>query len=311
MGRSKSSREPSLALRILVSIAPWLRPSKWFTWLILAGLLVATVAVWQSWGPVVLGDRRYQLRPESIEVTPQPDWIRSDVRREVVEANDLSSQSALDPQITVTVARAFSVHSWVARVHNVRKEYPARVFVELEYRRPVGMVMVKRDDGNPGVIPVDGAAVVLPTDDFERDADGDSPVRNYLRIHVGDTRHHGPTGTVWGDERVAAAARIAEWLSDYWQSLGLHRIELAEESSGNRAEELLFDLVAKDDRRYFWGHAPGNERPGELEADEKLELLRESARVAPAGSNRFDLRSKNALPLQSRRIQQDGTGDTR
>ncbi|MBM4004671.1 MAG: hypothetical protein FJ295_15535 [Planctomycetes bacterium] len=311
MGRSKSNREPSLALRVLVSLAPWLRPSKWFNWLILAALLVATIAVWRSWAPVVLGDRRYQLRTESIEITPQPAWIRSNVREEVVEANDLASHSALDPQITVTVARAFSVHSWVARVRSVRKEYPARVVVELEYRRPVGMVMVRRDDGNPGVIPVDASAIVLPTDDFERQGEAESPVRNYLRIHVGDTRHHGPTGTVWGDERVAAAARIAEQLSESWQALGLHRIELAEESSGNRAEDLLFDLVAKEDRRYFWGHAPGKERASELDASEKLELLQELARVTPAGGNRIDLRSKTRLPLQSRRLEENRTSDNR
>lgn len=291
MGRSKTKAEttrwaawsgswPGVVVRFL------LRPGVIVHGIFVMAILVAIYLAWQTWGPVVQSDRRYQITLDSVNVTPQPEWIRCDVKAEVMDANGLIHQSALDPQITVTVARAFSVHSWVAQVTRVRKSYPAQIVVELEYRRPVGMVIVPRDDGKPGVIPVDENGIVLPTEDFKKN-ETDSPQLNYLRIDVGETRHDGPTGTAWGDDRVVGAAQVARLVESVWQAAGLYRIELAAESTGRRADDLMFELVTKDDRRFLWGHSPGNERPGELSPAEKIKLLETAAK---SGELRFDLR---------------------
>lgn len=272
-----------------------LRPGVIIHGIFAISILGAIYLAWQTWGPVIQGDRRYQITLDSVNVTPQPDWIRCDVKAEVMDANGLVHQSALDPQITVTVARAFSVHSWVAQVTRVRKAYPAQIVVDLEYRRPVGMVVVRRDDGQPGVIPVDENGIVLPTEDFENKGT-DSPLQNYLRIDVGDTRHVGPTGTAWGDDRVVGAAHVARLIDTVWQAAGLYRIELAAESTGRRADDLMFELVTKDDRRFLWGHSPGNERPGELSPAEKLTLL---GTAAKSGELRFDLRKSPSSARQT------------
>lgn len=255
--------------------------------------VIGLVVGWRSLGPMILADHRHQITEELVDVTPQPSWIRANVKAEVLQANDLLGKSALDPQITVAMARAFGVHSWVAQVKRVRKSYPAKLTVELDYRRPVGMVMVRRDDGGSGVIPIDERAVVLPTEDFMQEDGSASMINDYLRINVGETRHHGPTGTAWGDERVAAAARLASFLSDIGRETGIQRIELSEDSTGRRAEDLLFDLVGRDDCRFVWGHIPECEASQELPADEKRELLKQLASSASADARRFDLRSRS------------------
>ncbi len=105
----------------------------------------------------------YFLGPQQIEITPPPPWIvRSDLTAEVYR--DLGRQGPLrimDENLTERVAVAFSGHPWVAKVRQVRKYFPAKVKVDLIYRRPVCMVEIPG-----GLMPVDVQATLLPKDDF-------------------------------------------------------------------------------------------------------------------------------------------------
>lgn len=296
MAKSKTNSRPSLSQVAREGLASLLQPGVAMPLAVVVIAVIGLYVGWRTLGPAILGDRRHLITAELVEVTPQPEWIRANVKAEVLESNGLLGKSALDPQVTVNMARAFGVHSWVAQVKRVRKAYPARLFVELDYRRPVGMVMVRRDDGGSGVIPVDERGVVLPTEDFIDDDQGGTRIKDYLRISVGDTRHHGPTGTLWGDDRVSAAAKLATFLSDSYRECGIQRIELSEESTGRRAEDLLFELVDRHDRRYVWGHLPGNESSQELRATEKLELLQLLVANGSTEPARYDLRSGSRQP---------------
>ena len=112
----------------------------------------------------------------------------------------------LDDNLPERVAHAFSLHPWVAKVGLVRRLSPARLEVELVYRRPVCMVEVRE-----GPLPVDGQGVLLPSDDF-------SPVEkeHYPRLTGIDTMPMGPVGQRWGDGRVVGGAE----LPPHWARLG-------------------------------------------------------------------------------------------
>ena len=129
--------------------------------IVLAGIFIAcTYAAWQNIGPRVLSSPDYFLGPQQIEITPPPPWIvRSDLAAEVYR--DLGRQGPLrimDENLTERVAAAFSGHPWVAKVQQVTKYHPARVKIDLIYRRPVCMVEIPG-----GLMPVDDEAVLLPT----------------------------------------------------------------------------------------------------------------------------------------------------
>ena len=71
--------------------------------------------------------------------------------------------SILDEQLAERLAKAFSFHPWVAEVREVRKSIPARVTIDLVYRRPVCMVELP---DRSGLYAVDAQAFLLPSRDF-------------------------------------------------------------------------------------------------------------------------------------------------
>lgn len=259
--------------------------------LVLAGLGVS--AAWRHWGGAVVAHPSYAIQAENIAVTPQPEWVHTDVKAEVVRNGSLEKLQLLDPQVTVKVARAFEIHNWVASVQRVSKQYPAKIVVELEYRRPVAMVEVL-DNGKPGLVPIDGHGVVLPPENFAEQT------RNYLRIFAGETVPAGPVGTPWGDERVLGAASIALALSPHWKKLDLYRIRVTDDTLlTKKPAEIVYEVTNRDKAKILWGHAPGAERTGEASATEKLARLLAFAEkhgpFSPDTASELDLRSKAGM----------------
>lgn len=238
--------------------------------LVLVALFVGGFSfAWKRWGDLVLNNPRYQLDEEHLEITPQPEWIRANVKREVMRDGSLGELRVLDPQVTVRVARAFGLHTWVAEVKRVRKEHPGRVVVELEYRRPAAMVEVTTR-GERGLLPVDAKGVLLPPQDFTAEQ-----TRDYVRIVVGDTLPVGPVGTPWGDDRVSGSARIAGVIGPRWKELELARITPRPNETGGRRrpEEIEYELFTRSGTRIIWGHSIGYERTIEATGLEKVARL--------------------------------------
>jgi hypothetical protein len=241
----------------------------------LAGLLYA----WQRWGEPNLSPDEFTVTQNQIVVTAQPGWIHADVKAEVLRTAGKAQWNLRDPKLVEEMAAAFALHPWVAKVVQVRKRYPARVDVELEYRRPVAAVEVSSNN-EPGLLFVDAAGVLLPSADF---APGQA--KDFLRIAAGKETPAGVYGTAWGSERVAGAARIAAaWEGGgaedrgqstedselkRWQKLKLCRIVPLQASSG----DITYELRTQEGARIVWGAAPGSESAGEPSPEEKMTLL--------------------------------------
>jgi hypothetical protein len=219
--------------------------------LLVAGLSGGAYYGWQRVGPQITQGPEYLLEPERIEITPPPPWIRSDVRAETIRDGGLSGLSILDRELTVKIARAFSLHTWVEDVRRVRKEHPARVVVDLVYRQPVAMVEVTMND-RPGLLPVDVHGVLLPPGDFSAEQ-----ARDYLRVSLADATPAGPVGTPWGDLRVGGAARIAAVLQEHWKRLGLYRVAVEQTAPPRTApNETVYILTTRRGAHVVWGSAP-------------------------------------------------------
>jgi len=255
----------------------WWPSGGWARLLAMGGLtlvLVASLAVcWNRWGGVATGGAEYRLQASAIELTPQPAWIRSDVKEEVVVQGSLANMPVLDQQLTVNVARAFELHSWVERVERVRKRPGPHVEVQLVYRCPVAMVEVLVDK-QPGLMPVDRFGVVLPPGDFSPEQ-----ARDYLRVVVDYHQPIGQLGTSWGDERVAGGAAIASLLQEVdWQKCGLYRVVAVSQQDDSTRSEFRYDLLTRSQQRIHWGKAPGEELKGEASAADKVARLVEYVR---------------------------------
>lgn len=264
----RGERSPNLLARLLGASESGL------TWILICGFLAlvffGTYFLWGRFGGHILAGSDYKVTSQTMEVTPQPDWIRhSNVAGESVLSGSLEGLSSRQPDLTVRVAQAFSMHPWVRRVKHVSKRYPAKVIVDIEYRQPVGMVEVPG-----GRLPVDTEGVLLPTIDFTAEFANAFP-----RITAGDTTPASSiAGSQWGDERVHGAAKLAAFLLPYWQRLGLARV-VAYRGPQNATTETspYFVLLTQQGTNIIWGHAPLDERSGEPPAEQKLVRLSEFA----------------------------------
>ncbi len=215
-----------------------------------------------------IGNRpEYQLRVNNIQITEVPQWVPRDLIAQVAaQAGMNPTRSVLDENLTSDLAKAFAQHPWVEKVVKVSKTVPARVVVDLVYRRPVAMVEV-----STGLLPVDGTGVLLPPTAFAPE-----DAQRYPLITQPKSSPAGAIGKSWGDPQVVAAARLAAVLLPHWQDFRLTAIEIpAAIDVRAPQEELVFQLQTQGGSRIVWGRAPGVIYPLELSADQKIGRLEE------------------------------------
>lgn len=223
-------------------------------------------AIWRNIRQDVHALPEYQTPVAELHVTPPPAWLhpRANIRNEVVrDASLAGNMSILNDRLTIDIARAFALHPWVEEVVAVRKSFPARVDVELKYRRPMCIVAL------PGeTYVVDGAGVLLPRSDIP-----DGELASLPRLTGVDA----PTslvGAPWSDPRVTDGAAIAAALRDDWPALGLQAIVPDKPTSTIRGSRYRFHLMMAQGRVIEWGFSPAAGITDEADLSTKLSRLR-------------------------------------
>lgn len=215
----------------------------------------------------------YELTADRWEVSQKPTWIRRDVMREAIENGDLTHVSLLDPQLTEKASRAFVLCSWVKEVNRVEKRYPAKVRVDVTYRKPVAVVEVIDEATEKEGLAcyfIDDASVLLPRSDFS-----EVDLAHYPRIRIPGASRQGPPGAPWGDPRVEQAALIAGSIANHFVDWGIEAIELvpASESDFRSKGPFLYRLVTRRGLKVDFGRAPGFEDSAEPTVGEKIRRL--------------------------------------
>lgn len=259
--------------------------------LLVAAVIVAAVggggySIWKAVGPQVLQRDHYRLSVESLEVTPPPPWLHANIRKDVFYQAGLDEVGWIhDADLAERVAKAFEGYPWIHKVTRVTKRAPARIVVELVYRRPVCMVEV-----TGGAFPVDAEGIVLPKDDI-----APADARRLPRLAGVRTFPAGFVGMPWGDLGVVGGAEIAAALIDEWEALKLDRITVVAASTPGIMFELLPQAIeGRATPRIVWGHAPGSHEkeatPAEKIARLKRFLTERANNAVGAGPQQIDLR---------------------
>ena len=265
--------------------------------LAIGGLLaVGGYWAWSQMRGAVVAEPHYQVTLESVVVSPLPEWIKSDVKGEALRDASLDLPlSVLDEDLVERLAKAFSFHPWVAEVKQVRKEVPARITVDLVYRRPVCMVELP---DRTGLYAVDVAAFLLPSKDFLQ---APQQAARYPRLSGITSVNVGRVGVRWPDPFVQGGVRVAAVLDEAWGKLNFARIIPSETAdTGNASPQ--FEVVTRGGTRVIWGSAPGMEAGAEARYDSKLaSLLRYAADHKTLegrdGPQRLDVRSRDVVVL--------------
>ena len=260
-------------------LPPWLRQTA--AWLFGPGrtmtLGVLAVAAfcggaWVLWRHVeehVEASPDYRVSVEQIAITPQPEWVRSDVRAEAFRTASPPDRplSSLDDGLAQRIYSAFMLHPWVAQA-TVTKRAGGRVHVAIVYRRPVCMVEVA-NGATVDLLPVDAQGVWLPAEDFSQ-----KQKESYPCLAGVEHRPIQPVGHPWGDPRVVEGASIAAALLPVWQQLKLYRIQAVAWAPGPDGHGVTsFELGTRAGTRIMWGAAAGNSASGEPSAEEKVARL--------------------------------------
>ncbi len=269
-----------------------------FSALVIVAIVIACsfglATLWRRYQPVISTSQ--SISAQSIVINDPPPWIVTDLKQEALVTGSLEGANLGDDDLTLRVAEAFRMHSWVSKVNRVSKRYPDRILVQLEYRRPVAMVEVRVGD-QPGLFPIDVDGTLLPTADFTAER-----AIQYPRISIPNASPLGFPGSPWGDDRVHDAAIIAAALAPYWEKLELYRIALMGGfAQGRGKSENVFRLTTRDHVNLIWGHAPGKENPNEATADKKIARLlslKEQDELTGLGPDQaIDLRNPDKLDM--------------
>jgi hypothetical protein len=249
----------------------WLQGTRRNVLLVLASVGVlgfAALESWKQYGASHAHFETYTVDPRGFEITPPPPWVRATIKSDVMRLGSLERVSLLEADTSRRVAQAFELHPWVEKVQRVSKHHPASIRVDLTYRRPVAVVEVERGD-QPGLLPVDRDGILLPPEDFST-----AQVKALPRITVGRTFPAGAVGIPWGDDRVTAAAAIAEVLCDDWPHLLLFQIAALPAVPGSASRSIDFEIVARDGRRFHWGMASEEGEGAPTAGERRAELLK-------------------------------------
>ncbi len=294
-----STSPASLSSRIL-----W-RPKVWGSLALVLAVGYCGHLAWRHYLPTIARHPQFQITAENVHITPPPQWIRADVKTEVLrDANLLGKLSVIDDhqQLQQRVRDAFAFHPWVASVGQIKIELPASLHVALAYRQPVAAVEAV-DRETVSYLPVDASGVRLPDADFS-----DYERRTLPRI-TGVTGLPS-VGERWGDERVTSAAALAAKLGDVWSQLRLVEIvpSMHAQVRGDTSF-YAFEIMTSGGTRIVWGAAPGREQEAaESTFDTKRKRLLEYAAShghldSIDGPASVDVRSDLVvLPRTARRI---------
>lgn len=233
----------------------------WPALLIFSGYLA-----WHRWGADHMNAKLYRVKVQQIEVTPPPEYVRSNIVETVYEDTAMEGLSLMDSQATAKIASAFASHPWVQSVNSVRKLPGGQIKVRLDYRRPVAMVyVVTPETGDPGYFAVDPTGTVLPSEFTSEET------RDYIHILIQGTYAKGAAGQRFGVVQVEAAARVAAAIAPYREQSQVKAVRV----QGDLRETSVpqFELETFTGRKKFWGSAPGMELPNERSAALKMKVL--------------------------------------
>ena len=105
----------------------------------------------------VKGMEDFRVDPSTLEIKGLPEWVSPKMSEEIKKCSSLRGEvSMFEPHMAERMAREYAKSPWVSNVRYIRKEFPNRLSIQFELRRPVALVK-----SNGKTYMLDGEGVVL------------------------------------------------------------------------------------------------------------------------------------------------------
>ena len=265
-------------------------------------VLFLAIGGWEKYGNRIIDHQSMALTPEKIQLTLQPAWIKTDLKRLVL--GDVGhpayvAPSVMDVALIPEAVTALRSVGWIENIDRVEKT-KSGLEIDLTYRQPVAMVELSRitvkgfKQPRPVMLHVDRSGILMGRGLSNRPED-------FLLVSIDQPMYMDQlkAWSKWQDARVQSAAAISAVVKDIWKPMGLYRLMTWRDQSNASDRRIPFQFWTKMGQKtgvkVIWGNAPGDELPGEALAAVKIEALK--AYVAKNG--RFDAMSDRTLDLRS------------
>lgn len=271
--RSKARRGPS-AVQLWIAEVPrevWMRVLRiGITVLVVSGLCAGVAFGLDHLKGSVRADERYVVGPDAVRVVndpplPVPPAVKARLERETALAGPFN---VLDGRVLEEIASRYARQAWVKRVVSVRRIFPDRIAVELEYRRPVAFV-TQRDPSTDFVNDyywVDEGGVRLPgvytsNEVFRR-------ARRMVVCRVATPPP--PPGEKWIGKDLAAGLRLVKGLAGHVARRDILSVNVANYGGRLNPANSHLVLLTPDKTEIRWGSAPSEEGVYEISLQRKL-----------------------------------------
>ncbi len=254
-----------------------------FTLLVVAVLVGLWFGLWSTWKTDLLHSEEYRLDPARFHLPRRPVWVPETLVHDVLLSAGLNRlESVLDAKLPEKLSAAFSLNPWVRKVRKVQIKYPAEVYVDLDYRRPVCLVQLPDDSG---FYPVDSEGILLPTDYFTRGSPQEiaEKMSELLLVVGAPSSPIGSFGDTWGESSVEKAAQLADLLGEDAKLWGIDTLRIITDPKANslalswEVQPPKYRLITGNGRTVEWGtydFAPGSPKVPSLKEEAKKEKLR-------------------------------------
>jgi len=224
--------------------------------------------VWPKWCP--------QQLVQHLHALPQP----------------FAKSSIYNEELCDKIKTVYEHDAWVRRVISVRKQFPDRVIVEVDVRKPEFIV----DKGRRERFLVDRDGCLLPPE-YERWVHSNE-VKKLQFIKGVATQPPPVPGSRWFDRSLMAGIETLAYIADRGyaaNSITIHGADVSNFDCRISPIESEIVLLAANDNRIQWGRHPCTEKIGEAPPDVKLKYLEELLKQNPnVGGKAFSVRFAEA-----------------
>lgn len=243
---------------------------------ITAALLAGTVA-YMLWG-YLIHRPEFLVHPATFRLDT-PAWTSPELAEQIRTVEGLSrSYSIFERGLTKKIARIYESSPWVRKVHQIKREFPNKISMRLELRRPAAAIR----KGQRYYL-VDEDAVRLPRDYYLWPHPAIKPQPPML-LQDRLTELPNP-GERWQDRGVRAGVLLGKYLAEHGMlgKLKITTIDATNVGRRRRGGDSCLVLLTEGHTKILWGCSPLCNQPRELTDQQKLASL-----VTVAEAEKYD-----------------------
>jgi len=223
---------------------------------------------------------QYQINLAPLEVLAAPDWCNDPSLEDAIRVSmKLDGQASIfDKSLIPLLLEKYEKNPWVARVESIEKQFPNKLNVKLELRRPVVVVELKKWNNRSFYYLVDKDSVRIPGEYYTVPA---LPIT--LPIVVGVRNSPPLPGQMWQDKGLSDAIDVAGVFKQYhvYPKLDIAAIDISNSGGKRNKQSSEIVVLTKNHTQIEWGRSVDTDKPFELSSAEKIKNLCRVLDVSP------------------------------